>query len=88
MAKKTRHLFISFLVAAALALGAVQYSPAQTPGSHQGLIDAELKAAKDQGHETRTRLPMQTAALRPELTVPPLDAAVPTHTETATFGLG
>jgi hypothetical protein len=31
---------------------------------------------------------MQTAALRPEFTVPPLDAAVPAHTETATFGLG
>jgi hypothetical protein len=31
---------------------------------------------------------MQTARHSPEVTIPPLDAAVPAHTETATFGLG
>lgn len=31
---------------------------------------------------------MQTARLSPEGKIPPLDAAAPAHTETATFGLG
>ena len=31
---------------------------------------------------------MQTAALPAGLTIPPLDAAVPARTETATFALG
>ena len=31
---------------------------------------------------------METAALPPRPAIPPLDAAIPAHTETATFALG
>jgi hypothetical protein len=83
MAKRIRQGLNSILVTAALVFSVASYSPAEIPGGRP-----VLRAAEDQGHGGRTRLSMQTAALPPGLTIPPLDAAVPAHTETATFALG
>jgi hypothetical protein len=42
----------------------------------------------DQGNQERTILPMQPATLSPATKIPPIDAAVPAQTATATFALG
>jgi hypothetical protein len=42
----------------------------------------------NQGNQERTMLPMQQTELTPGVKIPPLDAAVPVKTETATFALG
>jgi hypothetical protein len=47
-----------------------------------------LAGATIQGHQERTMLSMQLARLFPGVKIPPVDAAVPAHTETATFALG
>ena len=47
-----------------------------------------LAGLPDQGNQERTILPMQPATLSPGTKIPPVDAAVPAHTETATFALG
>jgi hypothetical protein len=88
MIKSRRQALIAVLATTALAFGVAGYSPAQTPAGHQVLTDTKLQAAQDQSPKENTRLPMQTAAFRSELSIPPLDAAVPAQTQTATFGLG
>ena len=47
-----------------------------------------LAGLPNQGNQERTVLPMQPATLSPGTIIPPIDAAVPAHTETATFALG
>ncbi|MHB9074837.1 MAG: hypothetical protein ACYC6G_15085 [Desulfobaccales bacterium] len=47
-----------------------------------------LAGLSDQGNQERTMLPMQPATLSPGTKIPPVDAEVPAHTETATFALG
>ena len=47
-----------------------------------------LAGLPDQGNQERTIFPMQPATLSPGTKIPPIDAAVTTHTETATFALG
>jgi hypothetical protein len=47
-----------------------------------------LAGSPDQGNPERTILPMQPATLSPATKIPPIDAAIPAHIETATFALG
>jgi hypothetical protein len=58
-------------------VGAVWLNPGSSPA-----------AMNNQSHQERTTLPMQRAKLPPGLKMPPVDAAVPAKTETATFALG
>ena len=50
--------------------------------------DVSLAGLPDQGNQERTILPMQPATLAPGTKIPPVDAAVPAQTATATFALG
>ena len=47
-----------------------------------------LAGTHNQGNQKRTTLPMQQTKLTPGVKIPPVDAAVPVKTETATFALG
>lgn len=47
-----------------------------------------LAGTSAQGNQEKTPLPMQPAKLTPGVKIPPVDAAVPANTETATFALG
>ncbi len=47
-----------------------------------------LAGTLNQVNQERTMLPMQLATLSPGVKIPPMDAAVPAKTETATFALG
>jgi hypothetical protein len=47
-----------------------------------------LAGTHDQDNQERTILPMQQATLAQGVRIPPVDAAVPAKTETATFALG
>ncbi len=47
-----------------------------------------LAGSPDQGNQERTILPMQPVTLSPATKIPPVDAAVPAKTATATFALG
>jgi hypothetical protein len=75
------------IVTAALGFGLVVGAAAQDPGGGHGAAAAPRQSASDKSHQERTTF-MQTARLAPEVKIPPLDAAVPPRTETATFGLG
>ena len=75
------------IVTSALSFGLVVGAPAQDPGGRHVPAAAPRQSVSDKSHEERTTL-MQTARRSPEVKIPPLDAAVPAHTETATFGLG
>jgi hypothetical protein len=47
-----------------------------------------LAGVNNHDKQERTMIPMQPATLSPGVKIPPLDAAVPAHNETATFALG
>ena len=47
-----------------------------------------LAGTPNQGNQEKTMLPTQQNPLSPGVKIPPLDAAVPVKTETATFALG
>jgi hypothetical protein len=47
-----------------------------------------LAGLLNQGNQERTIFPMQPATSFPGTKIPPVDAAVPGRTETATFALG
>jgi hypothetical protein len=47
-----------------------------------------LAGLPNQSNQERTISPMQPATLSQGVKIPPIDAAVPAHTETATFALG
>lgn len=47
-----------------------------------------LAGMTDQENHQRTMLSMQQAKLPPGVKLPPVDAKIPTKTETATFALG
>lgn len=71
-----RWMAIAGLMLAGL-VGAVWLNPGSSPA-----------AMNNQSHQERTTLPMQWAELPSEFKIPPIDAAVPAKTETATFALG
>jgi len=71
----------------ALNLGLGVGAAAQNPGGRPGSAAAPPQSVNAKSHQERTTF-MQTARLSPEGKIPPLDAAVPARTETATFGLG
>jgi hypothetical protein len=88
MIKRIKQTVNSILATTALVFALAGGAPAQDPGGRQVFAAAPAEAIPARGHQERTVLPMQTATLSPEIKLPPLDAAVPAHTETATFALG
>jgi hypothetical protein len=75
------------IATAALGLGLAAGSAAQNPGARRVAAASPLQSVSDNDHQERTTV-MQTARHSPEGKIPPLDAAVPARTETATLGLG
>ena len=71
----------------ALSLGLACGAAAQNPGGRPVAAAAPLQSGRDTSPPERTTL-MHLARHSPEVKIPLLDAAVPAHTETATFGLG
>jgi hypothetical protein len=79
---------MNFIIAmSALVFGLAVGAKAQDPGGRHVPAALQCQAVNDKSHQERTTL-MQTAMPSPEVKIPPLDAAVPARTETATFGLG
>jgi len=73
---------LNLLIATAtLVLGLAAGAPAQDPAALQ------RHSVNGTSHQKRTTS-MQTAKSSPDIKIPPLDAAIPARTETATFGLG
>jgi hypothetical protein len=70
-----------------LSLGLMGGALAQNPGGRAVSAATPPQSPSEKNHQERTTL-MQTARHSPEVKIPPLDAAVPARTETATFGLG
>jgi hypothetical protein len=80
--------YLNLLIAtAALVVGLAGGAPAQDPGGRHLAAAQQRQSVNDTSHEERTTF-MQTARRSPDVTIPPLDAAVPARIETATFGLG
>jgi hypothetical protein len=77
----TRQCLKLLIATAALVFGLAAGAPAQDPDALQ------RHSVNDTSHRERTTA-MQTAKSSPDVKIPPLDAAVPARTETATFGLG
>jgi hypothetical protein len=75
------------IATSALGFGLAVGAKAQNPGGRHVPAALQCQSVSDQSHQERTTL-MQTAMPSPEVKIPPLDAAVPARTETATFGLG
>ncbi len=82
-----RQALTLIIAASALSLGLAVGAPAQDHGGRLVAAADPPQSVRHTSHQERTTL-MQTARLSPEVKIPPLDAAVPAHTETATFGLG
>ena len=79
---------LNLLIAtAALVFGLAVGAPAQDPGARLVPAALQRQSVSATSHQERTTF-MQTARRSPNLKIPPLDAAVPARTETATFGLG
>jgi hypothetical protein len=75
------------IVTAALVVGLAGGAPAQDPGGRHLAAAQPRLSGNDTSHEERTTF-MPTAKRSPDMKIPPLDAAVPARTETASFGLG
>lgn len=79
---------LNLLIAtAALVFGLAVGAPAQDSGGRDVPAAPVRQSASETSPQERITF-MQTARRSPNLKIPPLDAAVPTQTETATFGLG
>jgi hypothetical protein len=87
MKNLVRHALKLIMVTSVLSFGLVVGASAQDLGGRDIPAAAPCQSVSDKSHEERTTL-MQTARRSPDVKLPSLDAAVPTHTETATFGLG
>jgi hypothetical protein len=87
MKNLVRSALTLIIATVALNLGSAVGAPAQGPGGRPVSAAAPPQSVNAKSHQERTTF-MQTARLSPEVKIPPLDAAVPAHTETATFGLG
>jgi hypothetical protein len=87
MRKLTRQALILIIAASALGFGLAVGAKAQDPGSRHDSAALERQSGSDNRHQERTTL-MQTAMRSRDVKIPPLDAAIPARTETATFGLG
>jgi hypothetical protein len=74
--------------AAAVGLALAVLALAQDPGGRYATTAAKPMTRNDTSDQKRMTVPMQTARRSPEVTIQPLDAAVPARTETATFALG
>jgi hypothetical protein len=83
----TRKALNVLAATAALYFGLAVGAPAQDSGGRSVPAALPRQSAGATSHQERTTS-MQTARHSPDVTIPPLDAAVPAHTETATFGLG
>jgi hypothetical protein len=73
---RSNWMVMAGLMLAGLASGVLPKPSSLPAGTH------------DQVNHERTTLPMQANTLPSGLEIPPLDAAVPAQTETATFALG
>lgn len=79
---------LNLLIAtAALVFGLAVGAPAQDPGGRHVPAARQRQSVSATSPQERITF-MQTARRSPTLKTPPLDAAVPAQTETATFGLG
>jgi hypothetical protein len=79
---------LNLLIAtAALVFGLAVGAPAQDSGGRYVPAAPPRQSASATSPQERITF-MQTARRSPNLKIPPLDAAVPARTETATFGLG
>lgn len=76
------------IATAAVVYGLLVWALAPGFGGHPVVADAKPRAMNNQDCQERTTLPIQTATPSPDVKIPPLDAAVPPRTETATFALG
>jgi hypothetical protein len=88
MVKSTRRALNLIIATAALVFTLAVGAPALDPGGRHATAAAKPMTMNDTGDRERMTVPMQTARRSPEVKIPPLDAAVPAHTETATFALG
>jgi hypothetical protein len=87
MKKLARQVLNLIIATSALGFGLAVGAPAQDPGGRHVPAALQRQTVSDKSHQERTTL-MQTARRSPDVKIPPLDAAVPARTETATFGLG
>ena len=79
---------VNLIVAtSALGFGLAVGAPAQDRGGRHVPAAVQSQSVSDTSHQERTTS-MQTARRSQEVKIPPLDAAVPARTETASFGLG
>ena len=82
-----RQVLNLIIATSALGFGLAVGAPAQDPGGRHVPAALQPQSVSDTSRQERTTL-MQTARHSPDVKIPPLDAAVPARTETATFGLG
>jgi hypothetical protein len=87
MKNLARQVLNLIIATTALGFGLAVGAPAQDPGGRYVPAALQRQSVCDTSHQERTTL-MQTAKRSPDVKIPPLDAAVPAHMETATFGLG
>ena len=87
MKKLVRQALDLIIITSALGFGLAVGAPAQDPGGRPVPAALQRQSVNDNSHQERTTV-MQTAMRTPDVKIPPLDAAVPARTETATFGLG
>jgi hypothetical protein len=82
-----RKILNLIIATSALGFGPAAGAPAQDPGGRHVPAALQRQSGSENRHQERTTI-MQTARRSPEVKIPPLDAAVPARTETASFGLG
>jgi hypothetical protein len=82
--RKALHLIIA---TSALSFAPVVGAQTHSPGGHQVSAAGPRQPMSATSHQQGT-VAMQTARHSPDVKIPPLDAAIPARTETATFGLG
>jgi len=80
--------FLNLIIAtSALGFGLAAGAKAQDPGGRHVPAALQRQSGSENRHQERTTI-MPTARRSPDVKIPPLDAAVPARTETASFGLG
>jgi hypothetical protein len=82
-----RKILNLIIAMSALGFGLVAGAKAQDHGGRHVPAALQRQSGSETRYQERTTI-MQTARSSPDIKIPPLDAAVPARTETATFGLG
>jgi hypothetical protein len=82
-----RKILNLLIATSALGFGLAAGAKAQEPGGRHVPAALQRPSGNENRHQERTTI-MPTARSSPDSKIPPLDAAVPTRTETASFGLG